>query len=90
MEKETNLTAKEVSHRLFCALKAENKSFCNYIESFNIIDPEEVIKVEYLKRGVFRRYAEQKIKEGVPMGRIKPFRIISPGNKDLINFLRSA
>ena len=51
MEKETDMSAKQVSNKIF---------------------------------------TEKKIQEGVPMGRIKPFRIISPGNKDIINFLRSA
>lgn len=90
MEKELDLTEKQVSEKLYHALIAEDQSFKNYIADFKITDPEEVIKVEYLKRGAFKRYANYKTKEGVPLGRIKPFRIISPLNREVITLLRSA
>jgi len=90
MEKELDLTESEVSAKIFEAFKAEDESFGRYIADFKITNPEDVIKVQYLKRGAFRRFVEKKVKQGVPFGRIKPFRIITPKYKEISDFLRSA
>ncbi|MBN2532312.1 MAG: GH3 auxin-responsive promoter family protein [Spirochaetales bacterium] len=90
MEKELDLSEKQVSKKLFDALKAENQEFCNYVTDFKITEPEEVIKVEYLKPGAFNRYTEKKIKEGVPIGMIKPLRILTADKNDAVEFLKGA
>ena len=90
MEKEQDLTEKQVAVKLYNAIKEIDPQFKSYIEDFKINDPEDVIKVKYLKRGAFKRYTGIKLKQGVPLGRIKPARIITPKNQDIINILRSA
>jgi hypothetical protein len=90
MEDEFGLTKQEVAKKIFHALKATNQEFCNYINDFKIKNPGEILEVHYVKRGTFRRYTEEKLKQGVPMGRIKPFRIITPDQADILKFLRSA
>lgn len=90
MENEWGLTEKQVANKLFQALKIVDHEFHNYINDFKISNPEDVISVQYLRRGAFRRYVDIKMKQGVPFGRIKPFRIITPENFDIIKILRSA
>ncbi|MBN2444265.1 MAG: GH3 auxin-responsive promoter family protein [Spirochaetales bacterium] len=89
MEKGSDMSEKQVSERLFDALKKEDVFFRNYITDFKIRNPWDVIRVEYVKRGVFKRYVEKKVQEGVPLGRIKPAMIIPPENKDMIDFLKN-
>jgi len=89
MEKEWEFSELEASRGVFDALRKLDPYFQNYVEDFGIRDPWQVIKVEYLKKGAFMRYIMQRAKQGAPMGRIKPLKLITPEKKEVADLLRS-
>jgi hypothetical protein len=62
----------------------------DYVASFGIRDPSELVTVEYLKPGAFLRYSVIKAKMGSPMGQYKPPRIIPTEKMEIYDTLRSA
>ena len=88
MEKGWDYTEKESEVKLFEALKEVFPDFQSYVRDFRVKDPSEIIKVEYLSKGAFMRYAMQKVKEGVPLGQIKFPRIISTDKPEMAELLR--
>ncbi len=88
-EENWNLTEQEASEALFKSLKETSQDFENYVTDFGIKEPEEAIHVEYLSQGAFAKYSAIREKEGVPIGQMKPPRIIPPKNKDIAKTLRS-
>ena len=85
MEDEWDLTEKQIAEKICRALQQIDKSFNNYITDFKIKDPMDAMSVTFLKRGAFKRYTTEKIKQGVPIGNIKPLRIITPEKTEIIN-----
>ncbi|HMA61533.1 MAG TPA: GH3 auxin-responsive promoter family protein [bacterium] len=89
MENVWNCQPSEAAERFFKALKKKSPYFNNYLEDFNINDPEDIITVEYLDDGTFMRYIMSKKKEGVALGQIKPPKIISMDEQELVEKLRN-
>ena len=61
-----------------------------YVDTFGIRDPSELVTVEYLKPGAFMRYQAIKAKQGSPMGQYKPPKVIPVQKMDICETLRSA
>ena len=89
MEREWELSEEKTAALLFNALYRVNQEFKNYVDDFGIKEPQELIEVQYLKKGAFMRYTMKKMKEGVPIGNIKPPKIASTDKSDDIELLRS-
>ncbi len=89
MEREWKYSEEEGAKLLFQAMLETNPEFQSYVMDFRIKDPLEVIKVEYLKKGAFTKYSMRKVKEGVPIGNIKPVKIVSADKQDILDLLRS-
>lgn len=89
LEKESDYTEKQMAGFLFDALRKIFPDFDKYSQDFMIKDPEEAIRVEYLKKGAFMRYMMRRQKEGVPFGQIKPPRVIGDKQRNLAELLRS-
>ena len=88
MEREWEYSEEETAKRVFEGLRKVDPYFQNYVRDFGIRDPGKVIRVEYLKKGAFMRYIMLKAKQGVPMGQIKPLKLITPQNKEIADLLR--
>lgn len=89
MEKEKDISEAEATNRVFSVFQEVNPYFKNYVQDFGIKHPTEILMVQYLPQGAFMRYTMKKAKEGVPMGQIKPPKIIPPEKEDLANMLRT-
>lgn len=89
MEKETEKSKERIEELLFKALQNIDPYFKNYVNDFNIKNPSEVMKVEYLKKGAFMRYSMKMTKDGVPVGNLKPPKIVTHRNLHVIDILRS-
>ena len=89
MEKGWDYTEKEAEGKIFEALQETLPDFKNYVRDFRVKEPSEIIKVEYLSKGAFMRYAMKKVKEGVPLGQIKFPKIILTHKPELAELLRS-
>jgi hypothetical protein len=89
MEREWDYSERKASRVVFKALYDADEYFRNFVKDFKIKDPWDIIEVEYLKRGAFMRYAEKKVKEGAPLGNIKPPKIITSDKMEDVNTLRS-
>ncbi len=90
MEKDWEYDKKEAEKKIFSALKEETEFFENYIRDFGIVEPSDVIEVEYLDKGSFKRYSLDKMTSDKPLGQYKPPRVISPQEKDIVENLRAA
>jgi hypothetical protein len=90
MENTWGLKESEAEKRIFEAAININSDFKKLVEDFNILKPQDIIKVEYLKRGAFLRYSMKRAKEGYPMGQIKPPKVIPPERQELCEMLRGA
>jgi phenylacetate-coenzyme A ligase PaaK-like adenylate-forming protein len=88
MEKGWDYTEKEAEEKIFEALREVLPDFQNYVRDFRVKDPSEIIKVEYLSKGAFMRYAMKKVKEGVPLGQIKFRKIIPTDKSEMAELLR--
>ncbi|MGQ9787717.1 MAG: hypothetical protein ACUVQM_00135 [Candidatus Hadarchaeaceae archaeon] len=89
MEPEWNYSEEKTAELLFNAFYRINTEFKNYVDDFRIKEPRELIEVQYLRKGAFMRYTMKKMKEGVPIGNIKPPKIASSDKSDAIELLRS-
>jgi len=90
MEKTWEHSEKEAEKRIFNALKELHNDFRKYVTDFNITDPSEAVKVEYLRHGAFLRYSALKAKMGSPLGQYKPPQLISPDRMEIYETLRSS
>jgi len=88
MENTWGLTERETTKRIYDALYNLNNDFREYSKEFNIHNPEDIIRVEYLKKGAFLRYSMKRGKEGYPIGQIKPPKIIPSERQDICETLR--
>jgi hypothetical protein len=88
MEKEWKHSEKKISRLVFRALYDLDPYFQNLVRDFRIRDPSEIIKVQYIRRGAFFRYTAKKVKEGVPIGNIKPPKIITTDKMEEVDILR--
>ncbi|MEF8874207.1 MAG: GH3 auxin-responsive promoter family protein [Candidatus Thermoplasmatota archaeon] len=76
--------------RLYRAMYEISEGFRKYVSDFDIEKPSEVIDVEILSRGTFRRYSLKQMEKDVPIGQYKSPKIISPQNQEIIDSLRRA
>jgi hypothetical protein len=90
MEKTWEYSEKEAEKRLFNVLKELQGDFNKYVKDFNITDPSDAIKVEYLKHGAFLRYSALKTKMGSPLGQYKPPQLIPPDRMEIYETLKSS
>jgi hypothetical protein len=88
MEREWEYSEKKASLVVFKALLNVDPYFQNFVRDFGIKDPSEIIKVQYLRKGAFMRYTMKKVKDGAPIGDIKPPKIVTPEKIEDINMLR--
>ncbi|WNZ28888.1 MAG: GH3 auxin-responsive promoter family protein [Candidatus Bathyarchaeota archaeon] len=89
MEKTWSYTEKEAEKRIFEALQKTQNDFKKYVTDFNIKEPSEAVKVEYIKHGAFLRYSALKGKMGAPLGQYKPPQLIPPDRMEIYETLRS-
>ncbi|MEM2599202.1 MAG: GH3 auxin-responsive promoter family protein [Thermoproteota archaeon] len=88
MENTWGLSEDEAVRRIFDALYSTVYNFKDYVRQYHIKDPNELIKVEYLKKGAFIRYSMMRAKQGFPMGQVKPPKVIPPERQDITDLLR--
>ncbi|MEM1558145.1 MAG: GH3 auxin-responsive promoter family protein [Thermoproteota archaeon] len=88
MEKERDYNETTAAEMIFDALLDESEDFRNFVRDFKIRNPTDVIKVEYLKRGAFKRYSNLRLKIGLPYGQVKPLKVIPPQRMELFETLR--
>jgi len=89
MEKEWEHSEAKTAESLFKAFCKISNEFNNYVNDFKIKNPQEVIEVQYLKKGAFMRYTMKKMKDGVSLGNIKPPKIVVNDKCGEIELLRS-
>jgi hypothetical protein len=89
MEREWEYSEKKASRVVFKALYEMDCYFQNLVRDFRIREPSEIIKVQYLKKGAFMRYTIKKVKDGAPLGNIKPPKIVTPDKIGDVDILRS-
>ncbi|MGC8816835.1 MAG: hypothetical protein ACP5PX_03385 [Candidatus Hadarchaeum sp.] len=89
MEPEWDYPEEKTAELIFNALYRINPEFKNYVDDFGIKTSQELVEVRYLKKGAFMRYSMKKMKEGVPIGNIKPPKIVVSDKSDAIEVLRS-
>ena len=87
MEKDWGYSEEKASKKLFGILRELDPHFNNYVEDFKIKESSEVIEVKYLKKGVFRKYSQEMVKEGKPLTHYKPPRLITPEKHDVVKIL---
>ncbi|MBO3799953.1 MAG: GH3 auxin-responsive promoter family protein [Candidatus Brockarchaeota archaeon] len=88
MEKERDYSEEAAAGMIFKALLDESEDFRNFIRDFKIRNPTEVIKVEYLERGAFKRYSHSRLKMGLPYGQVKPLKVIPTQKMEIFETLR--
>ncbi|MEM2584722.1 MAG: GH3 auxin-responsive promoter family protein, partial [Thermoproteota archaeon] len=88
MEKELEVDEETASERIFKTLLEESEDFRNFVKDFRIRNPENIIKVEYLRKGAFKRYSDLRFKMGTPFGQIKPPKIIPTEKMEIFETLR--
>ena len=89
MEKEWEYDEKEASRRIFKGLLEASSSIADYVQAFKIKNEEQVIEVNYLRKGAFLRFMQQKTRSGAPLGQMKPPKIIPVNRMDTYEMLRS-
>jgi hypothetical protein len=88
MEREWECSEKKASRVVFKALLGMDQYFQNFVRDFGIKDPSEIIKVQYLRKGAFMRYATKKVKDGASIGNVKPPKIITSNKMEEADILR--
>jgi hypothetical protein len=89
MENTWGISEEEATRRIFDAVMMLSSDLRQYAEEFRIERPQDLVQVQYLKRGAFLRYSMRKAKEGVPMGQVKPPKIIPSERQDICELLKS-
>ena len=90
MEKTWEYSEKEAEQKIFDSIMNLHGDFKKYVTDFNIKDPSDAIKVEYLRHGAFLRYSALKAKMGSPLGQYKPPQLIPPDRMEIYETLRSS
>lgn len=95
MEKEWPYSEEEAQRIIFqCLLEAEKQVAHRYhtitdlVSELRIKDPSEIVKVEYVRKGAFTKYALHKAQRGAPIGQYKPPTFIPPEKSDVVEELR--
>jgi len=89
MENTWGIPEEEAARRIFDAIMALNPDLRQYAKEFRIERPQDMVEVQYLRRGAFLRYSMKRAKEGIPVGQVKPPRIITSERQDICDLLRS-
>ena len=89
MEKEWEYDDKEAEERIFKGLLDTTIYMGNYVKDFNIKRAEQVVTVQYLRKGAFLRYMLHRTRAGAPLGQMKPPKIIPVNRMDIYEMLRS-
>ncbi|MGQ9781988.1 MAG: hypothetical protein ACUVQ8_07055 [Nitrososphaeria archaeon] len=87
-EKEWPVKEREAERLIFNSALSLIPGFENYVRDFRIRDPSEAIKVEFLERGAFTRYAMMQARRNVPLGQYKPPKVVPPDEYHIIEELR--
>lgn len=87
---EKNLDEGELTKKLYSGLYEISEDFRRYVDDFDIKKPSEIIEVEKLSRGSFKRYAMEQMDKDIPIGQYKSPKIISPEDKEIVEDLRRA
>jgi len=88
MEKEHDYSEETAAKIIFEALIDESEDFRNFVRDFKIRNPTDAIKVEYLKKGAFKKYSNLRLKMGLPYGQVKPLKVIPTQKMELFETLR--
>ncbi|MEM3466924.1 MAG: GH3 auxin-responsive promoter family protein, partial [Candidatus Jordarchaeales archaeon] len=88
MENTWGLSEEEAARKIFEALCLTVPRFKDYVQQYRLKDPSELIKIKYLKRGAFLRYSIKRAKEGLPMGQVKPPKVIPSERQDITYLLQ--
>lgn len=88
VEKERDYDEETAAGLIFRALFDESEDFRNFIRDFKTRKPTDVIKVEYLRRGAFKRYSNSRLKMGLPYGQVKPLKVIPTQKMEIFETLR--
>jgi len=88
-EKEWPVSERQAEKLIFGSLLSSSSEFQSYVKDFNISDPSDAIKVEFLEKGAFTRYAIKQAKKNMPLGQYKPPKIITPERQHVLDELRS-
>jgi len=89
MEKEWPYTERQAAEIIFDSLKSVCNDFRRYVEDFKVRRPSEIIKVGYLKKGAFLRYAMRQAKRGAPIGQIKPPKLVPANRLETFDLLKT-
>jgi hypothetical protein len=79
-ENEWPMNERQAEKLIFNSALSLIPGFQDYVRDFRVEDPADAIKVEYLQRGTFTRYAIRQARKNVPLGQYKPLKII-PADK---------
>jgi hypothetical protein len=90
MENSWGISETEVAKKMIDAMVATNPDLARYASEFGAGKPEDLVEVEFLKKGAFLRYSMKKAREGYPMGQVKPPKIVISERQDICDALRSA
>ena len=87
-EKEWPIEEREAEKLIFDSALSLIPGFDNYVRDFRIHVPSEAVKVEYLERGTFTRYAMTQARRNVPLGQYKPPKVVPPDEHHIIEELK--
>jgi len=87
-EREWPVSEREAERRIFNALLSVQPEFRDYVNDFKVVDPSEAIRVEFLSRGTFTRYAIMQARRNMPLGQYKPPKVIPPEKSHVLEELR--
>jgi hypothetical protein len=90
MERTWDYSEREAEKRIFNSLQKIHPDFRKYVIDFNIKDPSDAVKVEYLKPGAFLRYSAFREKMGSRLGQYKPPQLIPPDRMEIYETLKSS
>ena len=86
-EKEWSVSERQAQKLIFDSMLALIPGFNTYVHDFNIMDPSEVLKVQFLEKGTFTRYTMKQVRKNVPLGQYKPLKIVTPDKKYILEEL---
>lgn len=80
----------KMKKKLYHAFYETSEDFRRYVEDFDINKPSDIIDVEKLSRGSFKRYAMEQMNKDIPIGQYKSPKMITPEEKEIVESLRRA
>ncbi|MEM3403400.1 MAG: GH3 auxin-responsive promoter family protein [Nitrososphaeria archaeon] len=87
-EKEWPVTPNQAERLIFDSMLKLVPGFDNYIKDFNIRNPSDVIRVNFLSRGTFTRYTIKQVRKNMPLGQYKPPKVVPPNKGYVIEELK--